>query len=353
MHLVNTSVVSSSRTLLPWTIIQIKEEEHSVSDFFLMNLKPKISDYNCELMSAFIGQDKNSLDEVDISLPIVPVISSFGRFLRYSVEIESHDNSAQTVSELPSNMSLIVNTVHPMNQRNNKDKLYNDVLSFLVSAQLMVQHSEVLSIKKFISLLRDIFWHIDGHHHVFNERSQPIPSVFNAFVGYNCPEKSKHRRRRTQNLSSDCLQNFSLELDSFLHLPVWDRAGWINLKPPFTELLSSLSVYTDYLAQKNKRMKKDHRSPTPVREISEHIHLKFIPANNQPSTDSSCSSIELALSNLQPYEASSISHLLPSNSVQKHRAVNAITSTGFNFPCIFASLCTRRQHWQLPFSVES
>ena len=45
---------------------------------------------------------------------------------------------------------------------------------------------------KLVYLLHDIFWHIDGQHHVFQQRSVAIPDVFSPFCNYNVPELSKH-----------------------------------------------------------------------------------------------------------------------------------------------------------------
>ena len=44
--------------------------------------------------------------------------------------------------------------------------------------------------KRLVTVMRDIFWHIDGHQHVFQQRAQPIPSVFESFTDYNNPELS-------------------------------------------------------------------------------------------------------------------------------------------------------------------
>lgn len=52
---------------------------------------------------------------------------------------------------------------------------------------------------------RDVLWYIDGHHGAFENRSFPIPEVFKAFDGYNVPERSKHRKRKTGNMSYDIL----------------------------------------------------------------------------------------------------------------------------------------------------
>ena len=38
-----------------------------------------------DLVHAAVGANKEKMDQVDLDLPIIPVIESFGRFLKYSV----------------------------------------------------------------------------------------------------------------------------------------------------------------------------------------------------------------------------------------------------------------------------
>jgi len=40
-------------------------------------------------------------------------------------------------------------------------------------------------------------WYVNGHHHIFAERSLLIHKILSNFVGYNQPEKSKHKKRST------------------------------------------------------------------------------------------------------------------------------------------------------------
>lgn len=146
-----------------------------------------------------------------------------------------------------------------------KDKLFNDILTSFVSLNIAIRSSEIPTVKKFIVSLQNLFWHIDGHHHVFEQRALAIPPFFSKFSGYNCPELSKHRKRRTQNMSCAVLQDFALDLSSILHLAFWERSDWHMLKSHFDSLLVSISSYAEYLVQKNKRVKRDHLSPTILR----------------------------------------------------------------------------------------
>ena len=216
-----------------------------------------------------------------------------------------------------------------------KDKLFNDILSYLVSSDVTVLPTEVSIVKRLVCVLRDIFWHIDRNHYVFEQRAHPIPSVYSIFTNYNIPERSKHRKRLTSNISSDALQDFALELSTILNFSFWNRTGWVELKCNFDSLLFSVVSYCDYLAQKNKKAKINHRSPTPVRDISEHLQLKYIPQSSE-ELPANLAVINSLITGKDYYEATYISTHLPSNCVQKHRIVNSIISDGCcsSIPCM-------------------
>ena len=75
--------------------------------------------------------------------------------------------------------------------RNKKHKLRNDLLDFFDEKELVIPSGQVSSSgETFVASLVNTLWYIDGHHHVFNERSHKIPTIFE-----NTPETSKHRKR--------------------------------------------------------------------------------------------------------------------------------------------------------------
>ena len=116
-----------------------------------------------------------------------------------------------------------------------------------MSSDITVLPTEVSIVKRLVCVLRDIFWHIDCHHHVFQQRPHPIPSVFSIFTNYNIPKRSKHRKRLTSNISSDALQDFALELSTILNFSFWNRTGWVELKcnfdPSFSVLLVIVTIW--------------------------------------------------------------------------------------------------------------
>ena len=52
-----------------------------------------------------------------------------------------------------------------------------------------------------LKALSDLLWYIDGHYHVCNQQSCPIPIVFKDFQGFNRPELHGHRKRESMNMS--------------------------------------------------------------------------------------------------------------------------------------------------------
>jgi hypothetical protein len=92
--------------------------------------------------------------------------------------------------------------VLPIKRRNRKDELFNHITEFFKCSSAGFHESEVVLGRKFLTLLRDVFWHIDGHHHIFEERAHKNPSIFHSFAGFNVPERSKHRKRITSNINN-------------------------------------------------------------------------------------------------------------------------------------------------------
>lgn len=185
-------------------------------------VRSHIVEYDCHLQAVHVGQDMNSLFHVpDTSIPVVAVINPFGRFLCYDVTLSECQSASEQSTSQTAAVSLIF--VQPVNNvRTKKHKLYNDLTNLFLSHSASFTDSELEMAKKFVSLLRDILWYVDGHHHVFDQRASPIPRLFESFIGYNLPELSKHCKRLTRNISSDALRQFALDLSNYLHFSFWD-----------------------------------------------------------------------------------------------------------------------------------
>ena len=65
------------------------------------------------------------------------------------------------------------------NPKTKKQKLHNDVITFLSAKGLKWHGDEVLSVgTAFVRAIIDSLWAIDGHHSVFASRSVPISTIY-------------------------------------------------------------------------------------------------------------------------------------------------------------------------------
>ena len=318
------------------------------------------------------------LDPVDSTLLVQPVISSFGRFLKYFVALNEDRggmssttscNSDRNAFDVLMNSARLIHFqdqehqpssdfwLEPISERNRKDKLYNSIVHYLTSKGLKFNHASELKTSgvNLVRLLCRTFWHIDGHHHVFRSRSLPIPSTFECFVNFNVPELSKHRKRRTSNLSAEVLQESALDLTAIMNESFWERPGWCELKQELLSLIQSLSGYIDYLAMKNKTMKLHHKSTTPVREIASNIHVKFLP---MAVSNNAFEQIEQTLMNMDCYKYINLSSFLPNDPVRKFRALEDLVQHGLPFPCVILTYSSGNNignlHflWKVPSHVD-
>ena len=362
----------TKKTIFPWTIIEVSESEHTFLDFFEECILPRIAGSSTaiyELKCTHVGTSKTLLDPVDPSLYVLPVIKSFGRFLKYCVNTAAESVSHRTLNafdilmDAATRISSSSNTasnlrefVNPVNERNKKDKLFNDIAKFLESKGLKFTSDEIdTNGKALVVLLCDILWHIDGHHHVFKQRSAEIPSVFSQFTYYNTPELSKHRKRRTCNLSADLIQQHVLELTTVLHAKYWSREGWLEFRGDVFNLSLSLAGYVEYLSEKNKKMKIRHKSPTPVRQLSEYLQVKFL---SSCSTSQTFDAIEAAFENKSIFEYVNLSSYLPQEPVKRHRMLDSIIQSGLSSPCVLltyapgSNIGNLNFLWKVPNDIE-
>ena len=373
MVLVNSCVLAADtrRILLNWTILRVEDEANTVGDFFISTVKPKLSCQCCNAQSVYVGPDKNSLDLVsDDNLPVVQLVESFGRFLMYHVAVENYSLATSSTLDEASGSGCgpqssghgsggISLNIICVPERNKKEKLFNAIIEFLSDEGVFLDNpSETMSAKQFVGLVRDVLWYVDGHHHVFSERALGLPAVFAHFTRYNTPHLSKHRKRYTPNISADQLNEFSLDLSSNLHGSFWEKPQWNRLKHHFLQLSESLCSYSDYLSKKAKRMKIYHKSPTPVCEISENLKLKLLPPAVLRVLPSSLVPLDSVLRHKPDYQYEALTHLLPSDSVQKHRFIDTLLSTGLSCRCILliyspgSNIGNQVLEWNVPEDIE-
>ena len=219
------------------------------------------------------------------------------------------------------------------NLRNNKDKLHNDILSFIQMSPLKWHNSEVSSgtAARCLSTLTDVLWYIDGMHDTLNERSCKVPTVFNQFTGYNKPENHRHRKRVCHSMSREELLSHSRALFVCLSNPFWSREMWLPLKKDVEQLSRSLASYADLLLDKRARIQFIHSSKEVTRNIAEHLSVSYIDKYHRLSPI--MSPISDAITRIEPNTPLDLRPLLPDDRRRRYEWIQTLRR-GLDVPII-------------------
>ena len=220
-----------------------------------------------------------------VGINLCAIVLEFGRYIKFYivqdlVQEEVSHPSTNAFSVMMAASANLSRQHHPsfLNARNRHDKLYNDILSWIISQDLKWKADEVEGVAtKFVRVMCDTMWYIDQHHHTLADRGCHIPTCFERFTDYNLPEHSKHRKRQSSSLSGDTLRAHSERLFGCLHARYWERQGWGVLKVEVEILARSLVHYSELLSSKKERIAELHTSPSPARDVGNSMTMQYIP----------------------------------------------------------------------------
>ena len=217
--------------------------------------------------------------------------------------------------------------------RTNKQRLWNDIIKFLRERNCTWKNINVSSYgSSLVQALTDVLWHVDGQQDVFRKQGHSIPSTFAGFTNYNRPELSKHRKRQKGNMSGTVLKSLASHLFTCLQGVYWNRDNWKELKPDMEQLAKSIDDYAHYLQSSSKKVRFNQSSPSPVREISDHVSFQFLPANRLTPVPAKLKDLHMNLEQLPELEYVSIEQFSPTNSKERYQYLQALKSSGFPFP---------------------
>jgi len=235
-----------------------------------------------------------------LELKMKLVTDTFGNFIKFYVslpQLNQTDQSASTESAPCRNAFDIMMAAQREKMshvlpdkiavRNKKDQLFNDLVTMIEKKGLQWKPSEVEggTAVNTLKSLCDAVWYVDGHHHTFAERNLKIPESLSNFVGYNQPEKSKHRKRSTAPMRASTLKSHSQQLFGNLQLPFWDRGEWKTLKPDIRSLAICLGDYADSLSVKKQRTSALRASLSPARTVGNNLTVEYLTSRHSIKTE--------------------------------------------------------------------
>ena len=124
---------TDGKMVLPWTIMQVQDDEITFRTYFESHIKEHNSLGNYVLSSAHIGKSKEVLDLTELDLPVLSVISTFGYYMKFKVQSTAvSTNVVSTNSGVTNAYKILMSNARMQNAsqlpaekpvRTNKDRL--------------------------------------------------------------------------------------------------------------------------------------------------------------------------------------------------------------------------------------
>ena len=152
-------------------------------------------------------------------------------------------------------------------ERTNRDKLKNAFVTLLDEQGLGWSPDSVETTgKKFVDVMADVLWYLDGHEKTLMDRGIAVPSLYAGLSGYNRPESHGHKRIPMETTK---VRTLSQNLFRISEEPWLSRKMWSSINGTVKDLAANLSSYCDYLDEQRKKSNDRHLSPVLVRASPE------------------------------------------------------------------------------------
>ena len=225
-----------------------------------IDFKPVEDKYNECSISVYVSPTASQVTKilVDSSLSIV-VLPSIGKFVEFLITpiddtpVLSVKASAFDIMMSSSKLHIVPEKCDPINK---KAELKNDIIDWLSKNKVGWSGGSVrTSGVSFLNDLTKVPWSIDGYHEQLAQRSHGLPPELQHFKGYNCPEKSNHKKR-PHSLDASQLREHSCILLGLTELPYMKSSHWRSTKAVLLRLAIHLRDHATYLEKQSESCSK-------------------------------------------------------------------------------------------------
>ena len=284
---------------MPWNFLNMKQRISYSYTELLKDIANGI--YHCKLkdtcknilcLSVAASKDGKAVGQINASpeTNIFPMIEDFG--MRYFNLTVDHDQSCdcQNISsqliQAPNAFEILMNSSREQSKESieikepqtAKERLFNKLAVLLKDQGCVYKNTTCAT--NFVKPLCNALWYVDGHHGTLeSETVNKLPKEFQIFKGFNCPEKSKHRKRSTNNMSSNKFSDLSISLkENLIAIQHLDSDAWTSFKESVQMMYKVMDDYISYLSQKNKKIKVVQN--TPRSKLEEQTNVTVLNQNN-------------------------------------------------------------------------
>lgn len=318
-------VANPGRPLVPWTIVEMNQQECSFEQLFERILAGcfdcvTVSDdlKRATLQRSSVGSQKDALMVTSNSQSVLNVCEEFGRYVRLSVELNSAPSQ-------PTSMSLVRNAFDVMSSsqrrlqvgdnglplretvNSGRDSLYNDLISLMKEMGVRWDDPLTFGVPFIIPSQRR------------HQRSQRYFQDSQDTIALRLTSIESVQRG---NLSRSEICTHALALQESLHASWFKKQHFKVLKEATMGLVSTLNAYSAYLQEKNKCQKVHHEMKCPAASPGDSSHLQYIP--RIVSVSSKLKPIDDVVKGKECYLPVAVMDFAPVDRMQRYRYVHLI-----------------------------
>ena len=226
---------------------------------------PALSDeYSNSVITCQAGKQRHDLIRVSCSAEVGEVASSLGQFIDFNID---------PMQDLATNSRPVVDAFSVLlkgarektslppkwSASNGKLMLKNAIIDWLSSNKLGWEPSMSKQLGlTFINSLGEALWYIDGNSKTLEDRSLPVPPLFQHLQGYRKPEKHKHKKVDANSLVAGELCSHSSTLATLAATTYMKSQRWASVREAILKLSENFRKYATYLNKQRESMNERH-----------------------------------------------------------------------------------------------
>ncbi|XP_061174307.1 uncharacterized protein LOC133183363 [Saccostrea echinata] len=171
-----------------------------------------------------------------------------------------------------------------------------------------------------VSTLTQTFWYLDPHHEKFQKRGLQLPKLFKDLSGYR---DLKVQHKKIPQVTSIDLKENAQNLSSLLTIPWMMNPQFKELYTSIEDLISHLKKYEEYLCDCNKKMKANHESTVPIRDLKDNWILRVIESVENVPVE--YKALDLCVKDLAEYQPIDLIRFEPNDKEERRKWIKHLS----------------------------
>ena len=208
----------------------------------------------------------------------------------------------------------------------------------------------------FVQNLVNSIWYADPHIEKMATRSCHLPMLFESFIGYNNPDRHKHKQTDVQ---SSILLFHAQQLDTSLEKTWINGPMWLPIKTAVMQLSEMLHKYANYLIDSAKTTKENAEMTVPVRnqDDTQSVQILYPKYVVKPTFSSRYKALVDHIAKTDEFVPVVVDEYTPPDTRQRRYYVDNL-SQGIPYKCILYrvsagnNLVTHNFLWRIPNGLD-